>query len=292
MSGVDIEGNIKVKGGKIWYQIAGHESSGIPLLTIHGGPGAPHNYLKPLIAFKQERPVIFYDQLGCGNSERPNDLNLWTIERFVDELEQIRTELKLDKVHILGQSWGTMLALEYYLKKNPKGVMSLILSGPFLSTKIWMWDQMKWISLLPKNIQDNIKIHEKNEDFNSIEYQDAMMCFYRKHLCRIDPWPEDLIAAMEGMGMDVYLNMWGPSEFTMTGTLKDADLTSELHKINVPVLITCGEFDEATPETSKFYSEKISNSELHIFKDASHSHLLEKPEEYMDVVGSFIKKHE
>ena len=292
MSGVDIEGNIEVKGGKIWYQIAGPKSRGIPLLTIHGGPGAPHNYLRPLIAFKQERPVIFYDQLGCGNSERPSDLSLWTIERFVDELEQIRNELKLDKVHILGQSWGTMLALEYYLNKNPKGVMSLILSGPFLSTKIWMRDQMKWISLLPKNIQDSIKTHEKNGDFNSIEYQDAMMFFYRKHLCRIDPWPEDLIAAMEGMGMDVYLNMWGPSEFTMTGTLKDADLTSELHKINVPVLITCGEFDEATPETSKFYSEKISNSELHIFKDASHSHLLEKPEEYMDVVGSFIKKHE
>jgi proline iminopeptidase len=272
--------------------MVGADKPGIPLLTVHGGPGAPHNYLKPLEALADERPVIFYDQLGCGNSERPSDKKLWNVERFVEELEQVRSALSLKQIHIMGQSWGSMLAVEYMLRKKPEGVFSLILSGPYLSTSKWMEDQQDLISKLPKNVQDKIRKYEKNGNFASSEYQDAMTIFYRNYLCRLNPWPEYLSKSMELMGVEVYEYMWGPSEFTMTGTLKDADLCDRLDQIKIPVLFTCGEFDEATPATTRIYQSKLPGSEIYVFKDASHSHLLEKPDEYCKVARNFLKKSE
>lgn len=284
------EGFVDVKGGKVWFKIVGEGKPGIPLFTVHGGPGAPHDYLNPLEALAVDRPVIFYDQLGCGKSERPSDTSLWNVDRFVEELHQIRTALKLDEVHLLGQSWGTMLIVEYMLRKKPQGVKRIILSGPYLSTPLWVADQRELVRQLPQNIQDTIAKYEENGEFNSAAYQDAMGIFYNKHLCLLNPWPDCLNTAMEGFGIEVYNYMWGPSEFTMTGTLKDVDLTEELININVPVLFTCGEFDEATPETTGFYQSKLPGSEIHIFNDASHSHLLEKTEEYIDVIRKFLKK--
>jgi proline iminopeptidase len=286
------EGFIEVTGGIIWYRIVGAEKKGIPLLTLHGGPGAPHDYLEPLEALADERPVIFYDQLGCGHSERPSDTSLWTVERFVEELSQVRAALNLEKVHIMGQSWGTMLAVEYMLRKNPENVESLVLSGSYLSTGRWIADQQNWIAQMPQNVQDTIYKYEASGDFSSPSYQEAMLHFYSKHLCRLDPWPDCLNRAMEKMGFEVYLYMWGPSEFTMTGTLKNADLTGQLHQIKVPVLFTCGEFDEATPATTAFYQSKIAGAEMHVLNGASHSHQVEKPEEYVQVLRDFLKKTE
>jgi proline-specific peptidases, Bacillus coagulans-type subfamily len=286
------EGMINVTGGRVWYRIVGANRKGIPLLTLHGGPGAPHDYLEPMEALANDRPVIFYDQLGCGNSDKPSDTSLWNIHRFVEELEQVRTALNLKKVHLMGQSWGTMLAVEYMLRKKPNGVVSLILSGPYLSTPRWVADQQFLISQLPENVQDTIRKYEQNGDFASPSYQEAMMVFYQKHLCRMNPWPDGLNKAMEKMGVEVYEYMWGPSEFTMTGTLKDADLTEQLSQIKVPVLFTCGEFDEARPVTTNYYQSKLPGSEIHIFQGASHSHQLEKPDEYNQVVRNFLKKTE
>jgi len=286
------EGFIEVPGGRVWYRIVGADKPGVPLLTLHGGPGAPHDYLEPMEALATDRPVIFYDQLGCGNSELPTDTSLWNVERFVEELEQVRTALKLDKVHLMGQSWGTMLAVEYMLRKKPEGVMSLILSGPYLSTPQWVADQQEWITQLPETVRDTILKYEANGDFAAPAYQEAMVAFYNKHLCRINPWPDALNRAFEKMGMAVYMHMWGPSEFTMTGTLKNADLTEQLHEIKIPVLFTCGEFDEATPATTSLYKSKISGAEMHVFEGASHSHILEKPEDYNQRVSDFLSKSE
>jgi proline iminopeptidase len=205
------EGMINVTGGRVWYKIVGANRKGIPLLTLHGGPGAPHDYLEPMEALADDRPVIFYDQLGCGNSDRPSDTSLWNVNRFVEELEQVRTALNLKKVHLMGQSWGTMLVVEYMLRKKPNGVVSLILSGPYLSTPRWVADQQILISQLPGNVQDTIRKYEQNEDFASPSYQKAMMVYYRKHLCRMDPWPNGLNKAMEKMGVEVYEYMWGPA---------------------------------------------------------------------------------
>ncbi len=286
------EGFIPVTGGNVWYHIVGAGKKGIPLLTLHGGPGAPHDYFEPLEALADERPVIFYDQLGCGKSDQPSDTTLWTVDRFVEELVQVRDFLKLDKVHLLGGSWGTMLAVEYMLRKKPQGVVSLILSGPYLSTSRWVTDQQIWISQLPQNVQDTITKYEENKNYSSQAYQDAMMFFYREHLCRLDPWPDCLNRAFAGMGQEVYQFMWGPSEFTVTGTLKNADLTGQLHLIETPVLFTCGEFDEATPATTAYYQSKLPGSEIYIFKGASHEHPLESKDEYLQVTRSFMKKAE
>lgn len=282
-------GFIQVTGGRVWYRIVGADMPGTPLLVLHGGPGAPHDYLETLEALTDERPVIFYDQLGCGFSDRPSDTALFTVSRFVDEVQQVCTALQLSEFHVLGQSWGGMLAIEFALQKKPAGLRSMILSAPLISTQRWIADQEMWISKLPEQIRETIKKHEQNKDFESPAYQEAMMHFYQKHLCRMDPWPECLTRTMEKMGVDVYQYMWGPSEFTMTGTLADADLSARLSEISVPVLLTCGEFDEATPDAIRDFHSMFPNSEYFIFADASHSHHLEKPDKYIAVVRSFLK---
>ncbi len=286
------EGYVAVTGGKVWYKICGADKKGIPLLVLHGGPGAPHDYLHPLEEIAKERPVIFYDQLGCGNSDKPSDSSLWNLPRFVEELEQVRTALHLDKLHILGQSWGSMLAASYMIEKNQKGIISLIFSGAYLSSPRWISDQKKWVSQLPVSIQDTIAKYEKSGDFASPAYQEAMTIFYNKHLCRLDPWPPYLIATLEKSSSEIYGYMIGPSEFTLNGTLKETDLTDQLHKIKCPVLFTCGEFDEATPWTTAYYQSKIQGSEIYVFKEASHSHHIEKEDEYLKVVSDFLRKAE
>lgn len=287
-----IEGYIPVSGGNIWYKIVGANRKNIPLLLLHGGPGAPHDYLEPFEALSDERPVIFYDQLGCGNSDRPSNISLWTIERFVNELEQVRTYLGLDKMHLHGQSWGTMLAVDFMLTKKPKDVVSLILSGPCLSSSRFASDQRVYLSELPDTLQSIISECEASRDFGSKEYQNAMMDYYRIHICRLDPWPDCLNRTLEKLGHEVYEQMWGPSEFTVTGTLKGYERVDQLKEITVPTLFTCGEYDEATPTATTYYHSMLPGSEIVIFEGASHEHHLEKTDEYLEVVRNFIDKIE
>lgn len=284
------EGTISVIGGKIWYRIVGAGKPGIPLLILHGGPGATHDYLEPLEALSDERPVVFYDQLGCGNSDRPADTALWTISRFIDEISQLREALQLKEVIILGQSWGGALAVEYMLQKQPQGVYGLILSAPLLSTSRWLADQGDWISQLPPSVKDSVKKYEILGDYTAQAYQDAMIEFYKLHLCRLDPWPDCLLRTFEKMGADVYAYMWGPSEFTVTGTLRNFDVSNRLDSIKVPTLFTCGEFDEAMPATINDFHAKVRESEFYVFKGASHSHHLEKSTEYLEVVRKFLSR--
>ncbi len=292
LTDIPYEGYIQVEGGRVWYKIAGADKSGIPLLVIHGGPGAPHDYLENLEKLSTHRPVIFYDQLDCGNSDRTGDTALWTTERFVNELSQVREFLNLKEIHILGQSWGSMLTVEYILRKKPQGIVSLILAGPFLSAPRWAADQRSWIAALPVALQDTIYKYEASGEFTAVEYQKAMEAYYAKHVCMLDPYPECMNRMMEKMGADVYQYMAGASEFTLNGTLQAVDLSDRLHEIKCPVLFTCGEFDEATPATVAFYQSKLPGSEVHVFKGASHCHHLEKEEEFISVAGDFLKRAE
>jgi proline iminopeptidase len=292
MTGTTREGLIPVTGGNVWYKIFGTGRSGTPLLVLHGGPGIPHDYLLPLSALADERPVIFYDQLGCGNSDKTEDRSLLTVERFVEELAQVQQFLGLDTVNILGQSWGSMLAVEYMLRKRPSGVQRLILAGPCLSAARWNIDQRQYVGELPLETRDTILRHEAAGTFESQEYQDAMMAYYNLHICRMDPWPDCLMRSMERFAIPVYRYMWGPSEFNCTGTLKGFECSDRLHKITVPTLFTCGRYDEATPATTAYYHEQLPGSQLKIFEDASHSHHLEKEEEYLAVVRKFLDERD
>ena len=282
------EGYIGVTGGKIWYKIVGKNKPGIPLLVLHGGPGASHHYLEPIADLADERPVIFYDQLGCGNSDNPNDVALWNVERFVDELQQVIHSLDLDKVHILGQSWGAALAVEYVLMREAKGATSLILSGPLISASRWIRDQRAYIEELPEDAKKAILHAEESGAYASDEYQQAMMVFYQKHLCRLDEWPECIHTTFDKLNLAQYEYMWDPSEFTITGTLKNYERVDQLNKITLPVLFTCGEYDEASPAATRHFQENLPGSQLHVFNDASHEHHIEKREEYISVVREFL----
>lgn len=285
------EGYIQVTGGKVWYRIVGAKQPGIPVLALHGGPGVPSDYLESLEALADERPIIFYDQLGCGRSDLPTDNALWTLERFVEEIAFVRQALKLEKVHIIGQSWGSVLGMEYLLTQQPKGVVSFVSSGPGHNIDRWEADQQIHINNLPPEIQKIIRSNEAAGTTASAEYLFAMQFYYQRHVCRLDPWPNNLKRAIATIG-GPYMYMWGPSEFYCTGTLKGFDQTTRLKDVNTPVLYTAGEFDEARPETAQWYQSLTPGSEMKIFANASHDHHLEVPEEYLNVVRDFLKRAE
>ncbi len=284
------EGFIPVTGGNVWYQISG-DGSGIPLLVLHGGPGGKSSDSDPLRQLATERPVIHYDQLGCGKSDRPTDTKLWTVERYVEELGQVIDFLKLKEVHILGHSWGTML-VACYLFEKPEGVRSIIFSGPALDAQRWERDQRNYLKQFPQDIQNTIEQSEQEETTDSAEYNKAMMAFYKRHMCRVDPWPKEMEKDMEEMNQQVYNFMWGASEFTVTGTLKNFDATGHLHEINIPTLFTCGRFDEATPEATKYYAGLVPDAEFHVFENSSHMPGVEEPEAYVEIVRKWLNRQD
>lgn len=281
------EGYIKVNGGKIWYQKY-RENNNTPVILLHGGPGSSHYSMQGLKALAAERPVVFYDQLGCGNSDRPSDHSLWNLDRFVEELGQIREALSLDEVHILGHSWGTTLAAAYGLTK-PGGVKSIIFSSPCLSAPLWAKDQDQNRKQLPIEIQETLKNCEDNGITDSEEYKEATTEFNKRFVCRIDPKPEILVEASKLANRELYNVMWGPSEFHVTGNLKDFDCTSRLNELNIPTLYTCGRYDEATPQSTKYFCSLTPNSKIHVFENSAHLPYLEETEEYLQVVSEFLR---
>lgn len=284
------EGYIPVPGGLVWYKVV-NPGNGIPLLILHGGPGSPHDYLEPLERLANERPIIFYDQLGCGKSERPDDKTLWQRSRFVEELRQIRKALKLEQVHLFGHSWGSMLAIDYALTK-PDGLMSLVLASPALSIPRWLDDMEHYKNSLPVDIQKVLEEHERNGTTDSDEYQVASSEFYQRYLCRLHPWPEPLERTLASEGTIVYNIMWGPAEFYMTGNLLNYDCTAHLDEIHIPTLFTCGRYDEATPETTAWYQSLLPKSELVVFEQSAHMAHLEETEHYVQTTRNFLQKVE
>ena len=280
-------GMIDVTGGRVWYQIFG-QGDGIPLLALHGGPGMTSYYLTELRRMGVDRPVIIYDQLGCGRSDRPDNPDLWTVERFVEELGQVRSALGLAKVHLLGHSWGTMLATEY-MATDPEGVVSLILASPAISVERWLADANRLKENLPVEIKSAIDNHEAAGTTDSPEYQDATMAFYRRHFNRQDPWRLEMDSMFQHMGVQVYSTMWGPSEFHATGNLKNFERADYLSQIELPTLLTGGRYDEATPETVAWYASLMPDARLHIFEHSAHMAMLEEPEAFTAVVGAFIE---
>jgi len=284
------EGFVAVTGGKVWYKIVG-SGQATPLLLLHGGPGFPSDYLDPLGALSDERPVIFYDQLGCGKSDKPTDKSLWKAERFVEELSELRKALGLKKVHILGHSWGTMLATDYLLTR-PSGVVSLILASPALSIKRWMSDADKLRATLPKEVLDTLAKHERAGTTQSEEYRTASEIYLQRYVCRLNPPPKELIDSRAGMGSEVYETMWGPSEFYATGNLKDYDRSDRLKEIGVPTLFTCGRYDEATPESTAWYQSLVPKSKLVVFENSAHMTMLEERDRYIETIRKFLKEVE
>jgi proline iminopeptidase len=288
------EGFIPVTGGRVWYRIVG-AGPGIPLLTLHGGPGASSNYLEPLSALANERPVIFYDQLGGGKSDHPDNPALWVLERFVEELVQVCAALNLRKFHLLGHSWGTILGIEYALN-HPAGLTSLILSGPAMSAPRYVQDANTLKSQLPLEMQAAIIKHEAAGTVDNPEYQAAFGEWMHRHISRNSLVLEEIAKAftdpVTGINDQVYNTMQGPSEFTITGNLKDFDRTTRLSEIKLPVLFTCGRYDECTPEATEWYHLLLPGSEMVVFEQSAHMTHLEETERYVKTIRDFLRRVE
>ncbi len=279
---------IKVPGGRISFRrFSAEQGTGTPLVVVHGGPGVPHDYLEPLAELVRERPVIFYDQLGCGDSDEVNNTSLLHIDRFVVELRELFCALQLRTAHILGHSWGAAVALEHTLVNAPS-VASLILADPFHSGRLWIRDSQILRNQLPANVKATLARHEAAGTIESDEYEEATMVFYRRHLNRQDPWPEVLENSYERMSPFVYRTMWGPNEFTLVGTLAKLDQTDRMREVRVPTLLVCGRHDEARPETVDYYGSLIPNSQVHVFEQSSHTPHLEEPQKFLRVVTRFL----
>lgn len=282
------EGFVSTKWGKIWYQWNGSRDKD-PLLVIHGGPGFPHDYLEPLQELSSSQPVVFYDQLGCGNSDRPKKTNLWTVQRYLEELAVVIKSLKIHKVHLLGHSWGAILATEYALI-HPDIVSSLALASPLLSTERWLRDTDKFIKELPMDLQNVINQAKATGNFNSQDFQQATQILYQYHVCRLNPLPQCYLEAAAKMGSSVYETMWGPTEFICTGNLYNYDCSKRLNKLLVPTLLTCGRYDGATPQTVEYYKNQIPNSEITVFERSSHMPHLEEKNDYLTEIQRFIRQ--
>ncbi len=282
------EGFAPVPGGKIYWKKVGSGSK-TPLLTLHGGPGAAHNYLLPLAALADDRPVIFYDQLGCGKADAPTDEKLYTIQRSVDELQAVRAALGLDKVILFGHSWGSMLAIEYLCQGRGKGIDTLILGGALASVPQAIAGQQRLITQMPNGEGGRLHALEKAGKMESAEYAALVQKFYDLHVLRVKP-SADAKASFDALGKSIaYRVMNGPNEFYITGVIKDWDRIKDLKSITQRTLITTGEFDEVTLDCHQTILHGISGpAQLKIFKGCSHMTMIEKPKEYVATLRRFI----
>jgi len=286
------EGYVEVEGGRVWYRRLG-EGDALPVLLLHGGPGAAHDYMLPLAErLSEHRPAIVYDQLGCGRADKPDDTSLWTVDRSVTEVDQVRAALGLEHCHLLGQSWGGWLAIDY-MARGPVGVAGLVLASTSASIAQFVAGARRLIDALPEPHRTALQELGARGEYDHPDYRAAEQEFYRHHLCRMNPWPEALVRSSDQMeGNQVYLTMNGPTEFDVIGRLRTWDRTPDLGRIDVPTLITCGRYDEITPACSETIAEGIPDARVVVFEESAHVAHLEEAEAYAGTVEEFLESVE
>ena len=290
------EGYINFKNHKTYYRLVGEAKNGKkPLILLHGGPGSTHNYFEVMdsLAKRDERMIVMYDQLGCGKSYIEGHPEYFTADTWIKELIALREELKLDECHILGQSWGGMMALLYALDYNPKGVKSYILSSTLPASYLWEREQQRRISYMPMDMQMAIKAAIENKDYENEEYLKAVDYFMDKHCNPIfhGPIPE-CIKRKKISGSESYMIGWGPNEFTPTGNLKDFDVVDRLKDIKTPCLITDGQRDLCSPYIAKIMYDNIPNSKWELFEYSGHMPFVEEHDKYEEVLIKWLNEND
>jgi L-proline amide hydrolase len=285
----ETEGYVDFRGYRTWFRVAGNVSAGAtPLLALHGGPGSTHNYFAPLEQLADERPVVLYDQIGCGNSDHPQDIK-WTVDVFRDELAALRAQLGLDRIHLLGTSWGGMLALEHVLS-GARGNASLVLSSTLASLDQWVEEQERLRDALPREVVEVLARHDRAGTYDDPEYEQAMQVYFDRHFYR-GPKPRAELERMEaGRAPDVYRAMQGPNEWTVTGALRGWDVRSRLHEIEIPTLVIRGRYDMCTDAISATLVDGIAGAREVVLEDSSHTPVLEETDRYLAVVGEFLRE--
>ncbi|MCV7031852.1 proline iminopeptidase-family hydrolase [Mycobacterium sherrisii] len=284
------QGTIAVPGGKVWFKRVGG-GPGRPLLVVHGGPGVPHDYLLALQRLADEREVIFWDQLGCGNSECPSDTGLWTMNRSVAEMDAVIDALGLERFHLFGNSWGGMLAQQYVLDV-PTTAVSLTISNSIASIPQFSGMVARLKRELDPATQAAIDRHESAGTTSSAEYQDAIRTWNETYLCRVRPWPYELQDAFARIGVEIYTTMFGPSDFHIVGTVRDWDVFDRLAEIRVPTLVLAGRYDECAHEHMWQMHQRIKDSRFELFEASSHMPFIEEPKRFDNVLRDFLRHND
>lgn len=282
---LDEDGFVGHRGHRVWWGRAAGTGDGVPLLTVHGGPGICHDCLEPLAALAPSRPVVFYDQYGCGRSDRAEDPDEYDVELFVDELDTVRTALGLDEVHLYAHSYGGPLALEYLLSAPRSGVRSLVLSNSFASIPAL---SQGWRRRLDELTPASRAALTGGRPAGSEEYGAALGEFLGRFVLPFPP-PDPLVRSQQHSGAEVYARMHGSSWFTPDGAWAGWDVTGRLSEIDVPALVVGGVRDQCVPELSETMAAALPRAELAIL-DAAHLPFYEVPAEYLQLVGSFLDR--
>jgi proline iminopeptidase len=262
------------------------------VLCLNGGPGLPCDYLREPHACLADHGyrVVAYDQLGCGESDRPSDPSLWTIERYALEVETVREALGLGRVHLLGQSWGGWLSIEYGVT-FPRSLKTVILEDTCGDMPHLVGELERLRAALGPETVAMMQQHEAEGTLDHPEYQAAITILNYRHVCRLKEWPAPLHRSLEGWNMDIYRTMQGPNEFLYTGNLKNWNRVSDMHRITAPALITVGKYDELTPACALRMKHALPAAELVVFPNSSHTPFYEEPEAYYAVLLDFLGRH-
>ena len=289
------EGYMPFHEFKTYYRIVGEPNPDLaPLLLIHGGPGSSHNYFELIDDYAEQsgRQLIMYDQVGCGKSSLPEDEKWYVKETWAEELIALRQYLHLDQVHMLGQSWGGMREMFYLTQYAHDGVKSVMIDGSPASIKLWTQEQHRLISYLEAVDRDAIAEAERTGNFSGPKYL-AANDRYMERYCWDDPTedsPEPLRRPTNGKRASLIAE--GPNEFTENGTISDFDVTDDLHKIDVPTLVTSGTDDLCTPLIAKSVYDHIPGAKWHLFANSRHLALLDQHDEFISVLDNWLKNND
>lgn len=278
---------------KVWTKRFGN-SPRMKLLLLHGGPGATHEYFECFESFLPQEGIefIYYDQLGSAYSDQPKDKDLWTLDRFVDELEQVRKALGLNKdnFYLLGHSWGGILAMEYSMKyqDNLKG---LIISNMMSSSPEYgaYADNVLAKQMDPKVLKE-VRALEAKKDFQNPRYMELLLPnYYAQHILRLEDWPDPVNRAFGKINQEVYVLMQGPSEFGISGRLEKWDRKADLKNIAVPTLVIGAKHDTMDPKHMRLMSTLVQNGSYLYCPNGSHMCMYDDQQTYVPGLIKFIK---
>lgn len=280
---------------KVWTKRVGNNPK-IKVLLLNGGPGATHEYFECFDSFLPSEGIeyIYYDQLGCGNSDNPDDVAFWDLPRYVEEVEQVRKALGLgpDNFYLLGHSWGGILAMQYALKyqKNMKGVIisNMMSSCPDYSAYA---EQVLAKQMDPKVVKE-IRDLEKNKQYDAPRYMELLIPnFYEKHILRMPAkdWPEPVNRSFAKMNQSLYITMQGPSEFGLSGKLEKWDVKNQLKTIKIPALVIGAQHDTMDPKHMKWMASEFPKGQYLYCEKGSHMSMYDDQETYMKGLIKFLK---
>lgn len=309
------DGFIQVEGGRVLYHLYGKDKTGIPIIFLHGGPGGSCACFYKQSELGENHPVVMFNQLGNNGSDYTEGTTLeqaqelMTIDNYVDQVQAVVDYFGFDEFMIVGRSWGTMLAVEYAAAKQPEGLKGIILDGPFLNVDTWCEDAERLIKSLPEQdvcgeqmdgneMWEVIRECEEAGTYNEDERYAAINKIYSGNFNSrfeneelVGESPSDAeVTEYTIEGLSVYNYMWGPSEFTCTGTLKGHDSTALLKEIEVPILYVCGEYDSGTPEAAYKYESMSNDAEVTVIGGCAHNASRERGTEFNAIIEGFADR--